>query len=146
MRLDVEWNGMLIGALNVPDDWTAGQFDPDDTGRDGQRAEMILFGRDALYHAMWEPKTIAWLIRAGIEDRGPAHRHLVLTRAITSAMLKHIGIERRDESLESDMSISCMVHYGLAWLEKRPCCERDHNNDGNCDIHAAPGVPRSCVR
>ena len=23
------------------------------------------------------------------------------------------------------------------------CCERDHNNDGNCDIHSAPGVLRS---
>lgn len=22
------------------------------------------------------------------------------------------------------------------------CCERDHNNDGNCDIHESPGVLR----
>lgn len=22
------------------------------------------------------------------------------------------------------------------------CCHRDHNNDGNCDVHASPGVPR----
>ena len=22
------------------------------------------------------------------------------------------------------------------------CCERDHNHDGNCDIHSAPGVFR----
>lgn len=22
------------------------------------------------------------------------------------------------------------------------CCERDHNHDGNCDVHSAPGVER----
>jgi len=24
----------------------------------------------------------------------------------------------------------------------KKCCERDHNNHGNCHIHAAPGVLR----
>jgi hypothetical protein len=23
------------------------------------------------------------------------------------------------------------------------CCERDHNEDGNCDIHSSPGVFRN---
>jgi hypothetical protein len=23
------------------------------------------------------------------------------------------------------------------------CCERDHDGDGNCDIHAFPGIPRT---
>lgn len=25
----------------------------------------------------------------------------------------------------------------------RRCCERDHNNDGNCDKHQSPGVMRN---
>ena len=27
--------------------------------------------------------------------------------------------------------------------EQVQCCSRDHNKDGNCDIHSAPGVSRS---
>jgi hypothetical protein len=26
-----------------------------------------------------------------------------------------------------------------------PCCDRDHNHDGNCDVHASPGVLRQEV-
>lgn len=25
------------------------------------------------------------------------------------------------------------------------CCERDHDNDGNCDVHSSPGVLREPV-
>lgn len=25
-------------------------------------------------------------------------------------------------------------------MSTKQCCERDHNHDGNCDIHSAPGV------
>lgn len=34
-----------------------------------------------------------------------------------------------------------------AYLEAtKPCCERDTNRDGNCDIHSAPGVFRDPTR
>ncbi len=30
----------------------------------------------------------------------------------------------------------------MSYGSKEQCCERDHNHDGNCDIHSAPGVLR----
>lgn len=33
------------------------------------------------------------------------------------------------------MGCRCLMMSG-------PCCSRDHNGDGNCDIHSAPGILR----
>ena len=30
--------------------------------------------------------------------------------------------------------------------DTKPCCERDNDGDGNCDIHSAPGVLRRPVQ
>jgi hypothetical protein len=39
--------------------------------------------------------------------------------------------------------------YGGSLINADPyqkCCDRDHNSDGNCDRHSAPGIPRRVVR
>lgn len=92
-----------MGTMSIPSGWSAELYDPNDTTREGIRAEMVLFGRDQLRQLMreWKP-----------EGRSPQERFLLLSRAIAKAMLGSIGLTDRDERLESDIGQSCLRHYG----------------------------------
>jgi hypothetical protein len=41
-----------------------------------------------------------------------AEKFLILTKAITATLLKSVGLTRRDERLETAISMSCLRYYG----------------------------------
>jgi hypothetical protein len=60
------------------------------------------------------------------------------------------GLKCADCTMDGEACPDC---YAAWWRSRHPhtqvigsaferCCERDHDNDGNCDIHSAPGVFR----
>lgn len=75
-----------------------------------------------------------------------AQRHL-LGRAVGTAFYEDTAAFNRRETCEAHMRPDRASDAGV-WLRRqlalapRPCCERDHDADGNCDRHSAPGVPR----
>lgn len=64
-----------------------------------------------------------------------AHIHLRTTLARKNAYVRAAKPNKLTEW--------CFEHLDkAAGFYPGQCCERDHNRDGNCDVHSAPGILR----